>query len=164
MSTKLQGNASWFGFGAFRVTIFMEVVTVKKKLLTRLAPVISIVLLALFLISACDSAPPRIPVTHTFSPGPAFSTNFNDEDPRRQVRCVVIFEVIDEAAIAEVEANVFVVRNAVLSVLGELTMPEITTERNFDDISQRLVERVNEDLGSNIDLVVRAYFTEFALT
>ena len=136
----------------------------KRAKLKRLIPVISIILLVTFLISACDSAAPRIPVSYAFNPGPAFQTNFNnEEDPRRQVKCQVIFEVIDEAAIEELGEYTYVVRNAVLVVLGELTMHELTTDRDLDDIAQRMVDRVNEDIGSNIDLVVRAYFTDFAL-
>jgi len=142
----------------------LEGVTVKKTNLKRLIPIISIILLVTFLLTACESAPPRIPVSHTYNPGPAFQTNFNnDEDPRRQVRCQVIFEVIDEDAIEELGGYTYVVRNAVLVVLGELTMHELTTNRDLDDIAQRMVDRVNEDIGSNIDLVVRAYFTDFAL-
>jgi len=142
----------------------LEGVTVKKAILKRLVPVISIILLVTFLLSACDSAPPRIPEAHAYNPGPAFQTNFNnDEDPRRQVRCQVIFEVIDEDAIEELGGYTYVVRNAVLVVLGELTMHELTTDRDLDDIAQRMVDRVNEDIGSSIDLVVRAYFTDFAL-
>ena len=135
----------------------------KKATLNLLAIVISVTLIATFLISACDSAPPRIPVSHTFSPGAPFSTNFDSEDPRRQVKCTVFFEVIDEAAIEELTEHIPIIRNAVLSVLGELTMPEVTNERDFTDIAERLVTRVNYDLGTNVDLVIDAYFTEFVL-
>ena len=135
----------------------------KKALLKRVVPVISVILLTMLLLSACNAPDPRIATIYTFSPGPQFATNFNSEDPRRQVRCSVVFEVVDEAAIEELTANTFVVRNAVLSVLGELTMPEVTNERDLADIAQRLVTRVNEDIRSNIDLVVGAYFTDFVL-
>ena len=136
----------------------------KKATLNRIVLIISIILIATFLLSACDSPPPRIPITHAYNPGAPFSTNFNYEDPRRQVRCAVIFEVIDESAVDELTEKNYVIRNAVLSVLGELTMPELTTHRDFDDIAERLVARANEDLGSHIDLIIGAYFTEFALT
>ena len=134
----------------------------KKTAIKKLAIVIPLVLVAMFVLSACDTPIPRIPETFVYTT-PQFSTNFNYEDPRRQVRCVVVFEVIDEAAIDELDAHSYVIRNSVLTVLGELTMPEITTERNLEEISQRIVDRVNEDLHSHIDLVVGAYFTEFAI-
>jgi len=143
----------------------MEGVTVKKATQRRLAlTTIIVLLITMFLLTACETPIPRIPVVYTYNPGAPFSTNFNfEEDPRRQVKCTIMFEVIDEAAIDELTENNFIIRNAVLSVLGELTWPEVTTERNLDDIAQRLVERVNEDLNSNIDLIIGAYFTEFAL-
>ena len=134
----------------------------KKSTIRKVALVLVIVLTATMVLSACDAPEPRIPVKHFFNPGP-FSTNVNDEDPRRQVRCTVIFEVVDEAAIEELNEVIFIVRNSVLAVLSELTIPEITVRRNFDDIAQRLIDRVNEDLSSNIPLVVAAYFTDFAL-
>jgi len=135
---------------------------VKKVLMKRLSFVVSIILIAIFILSACDAPTPRIPEKFFFNPGP-FSTNVNDDDPRRQVRCTVVFEVIDEAAAEELNAVSFIVRNSVLAVLSELTIPEITTRRNLDDIAQRLVDRINEDINSNIDMVVWAYFTDFAL-
>ena len=137
----------------------------KKATQKRLAlTTIIVLLITMFLLAACESPAPRIPVVYTYSPGAPFATNFNfEEDPRRQVKCTVMFEVIDEAAIDELTDNNFIIRNAVLSVLGELTWPEMTTERNLDDIAQRLVDRVNADLNSNVNLIVGAYFTEFAL-
>ena len=135
----------------------------KKSTVSKIALVVSVILLAALFLSACESPAPRIPTVYTFNAGGPFATNFNDEDPRRQVRCVVIFEVVDEKAVDELTDNNFVVRNAVLSVLGELTMAELTTHRDLDDIAQRLVDRVNEDLKSNIDLIVGAYFTEFGI-
>ena len=137
----------------------------KKATHNRLALIIIVLLIAMFLLSACNSVPPRMPVVYTYNPGAPFSTNFNfAEDPRRQVKCAVIFEVVDETAIEELTEHNFIIRNAVLSVLGELTWLEMTTERDLDDIAHRLVTRVNADLNSNIDLIIGAYFTEFALT
>lgn len=136
-----------------------------KAIHKRLALVISVIMLAAIFLSACESAEPRIPSAYTYSPGAAFQTNFNyEEDLRRQIRCVIVFKVVDEAAIEELEANNFIVRNAVLSVLGDLTLPEITTERDLDRIGQKIVDRVNEDLQGSYDLIVRAFFTDFALT
>ena len=135
----------------------------KKTTLNRLALVISLILIAAFMLSACDSPQPRVPEKFFFNPGGPFSTNVNDEDPRRQVRCSLVFEVIDEAAIEELTEITFIVRNSVIAVLGELTIPEITTARDLDDIINRLVDRVNEDVNSHIDLVIGAYFTDFAL-
>jgi len=136
---------------------------VKTARHTRVILFILAVLFSAALLAACDAPVPRIPVTHTFVPGGAFSTNFNDEDPRRQVRCTVIFEVIDEAAIAELTESTYIVRDAVLKVLGTLTMDELTINKDLDEIAGRLVEQVNEALGSHIDLIVGAYFTEFAI-
>jgi flagellar basal body-associated protein FliL len=136
---------------------------VKKATFNKLALVVSVILIAVFILSACDSPDPRIPIKYTFNPGGQFSTNVNDEDPRRQIRCTIIFEVVDEAAVDELTENSFVVRSAVLSVLAKLTIPEITTNSNLDAIAERLIEKVNEDLQSTYDLVIGAYFTDFAL-
>ena len=141
----------------------------KKTTLSKVAVVISIVLITAFIISACDSPPPRIVPAYYFSPGGPFQTNITafdrDEnpDPRRQLRCSLVFEVIDEDAIDELTEINFVVRNAVLHVMGELTMDEVTIHRDMDDLIQRIVDRVNEDINSHIDLVVWAYFTDFAI-
>ena len=135
----------------------------KKATLSKLTLVISVILIALFLISACDSPEDRVPTSYFFTPGGPFSTNVNDEDPRRRIRCMIVFEVVDERAIEELDEVTFIVRNSVLSVLGELTIPEITTHRNLDDISQRLVDRINEDLQAPYELFIWAYFTDFAL-
>jgi hypothetical protein len=43
-------------------------------------------------------------------------------------------------------------------------MEELTTRKDLEAISQRIVDRVNGDLYSYVDLVISAYFTEFALT
>jgi len=134
----------------------------KKTVINKVFFIVSIVLIAVFVLSACDAPVQRIPEKFFFNPGP-FSTNVNDEDPRRQIRCTVVFEVIDEAATEELTSITFIVRNSVLSVLGELTIPEITTHRDLDAIAQRLIDRINEDISSNINLVVAAYFTDFAL-
>ena len=141
----------------------------KKAIISKVALVISIVLIAAFLLSACDAPVPRITPSHFFNPGAPFQTNITvvdkdgNPDPRRQIRCAVVFEVFDEAAVEELGEVNFVVRNSVLKVLGELTMDEITVNRDLDDIIHRIVDQVNEDVTSNVDLVVWAYFTEFAL-
>ena len=135
----------------------------RKKALNKLALVVSILLIAMFLISACDSPEPRIPAAHYFSPGASFQTNVTDRDPRRQIRCSVVFEVVDEQAIVELDEVTFKVRNSVLAVLGELTTDEIMEDRNLEAIAQKLVDRINEDIPSSIPLFVRAFFTDFAL-
>ena len=141
----------------------------KKATLNRLAVVVSILLIAVFIVSACDSPDPRITPAYYYSPGGPFQTNIialdKDEnpDPRRQLRCAVVFQVIDEAAIEELEAVNFIIRDAVLQVLGALTMEEITVNRDLIILAERLVERINEEINSNIDLVVSAYFTDFAI-
>ena len=140
-----------------------------KATVKRLMLIVSVLLVAVFIVSACDSPPPRIPQSHFFNPGGPFQTNISvfdkdgNPDPRRQIRCSIIFEVLDEAAVEELGEVNFIVRNSVLQILGELTVEEITTERNLDDITQRLVDRINEDINSNADLVLWAYFTDIAL-
>jgi len=136
---------------------------VKKATLNKATLILSIVLLAALLLSACSSPDPRIPEKFFFNPGGPFSTNVNDEDPRRQVRCSVVFEVVDERAIEELTEVAFIVRNSVIAVLGELTIDEMTTQRDLDNIIERLVERVNEDVSGSTDLIIGAYFTDFAL-
>ena len=138
----------------------------KKAVLSRLTitvSIVSVVLIAMFLISACEAPEQRIHESHFFSPGGPFTTNVNDDDPRRRIRCSIVFEVVDERAVEELEEITFVIRNSVLAVLGELTIPEITTKRNVDDIAFRLVERINFDIGAPYDLILWAYFTDFAL-
>ena len=135
----------------------------KKATLRKLSIVISVILIAIFLISACEAPPQRVHNAYFFNPGGPFSTNVNDEDPRRRIRCSIIFEVVDERANEELEEVTFIVRNSVIAVLGELTIPEITTHRDLDDIAERLVNRINSDLNTNIDLFVWAYFTDFIL-
>ena len=136
----------------------------KKVSQVRSVLFISVVLISALLLSACKKQEARLPTTHTHNPGAAFSANINDEDTRRILKCAVIFEVIDEAAIAELTNYNFVVRNAVLMVLGELTIEELTTNKNMQDISQRLVNQVNLSVQSKVDLVIGAYFTEFVLS
>lgn len=137
----------------------------KKVTINRIALVIVLVLTALIFLSACEAAEPRLPVVYTYNPGPAFQTNFDHEDdPRRQIRCVVMFKVLDEKAVDELDTLNFVIRNSILAVLGELTMPELTTDKDLSDIAQRLVDRVNEDLATDYPLILSAYFTEFQLT
>ena len=140
----------------------------KRVILSRLTLIILIVILAAILLSACDAPESRIAHSYTFNPGAAFQTNFNIGDdpqnnPRWQIRVMLVFEVLDENAIAELEAHNHVVRNAVLAELGNLTMPEITTHRNLDELGERIVHRVNQDLGTNIPLVLDVYFTEFGI-
>ena len=125
--------------------------------------VTSILFSVLMLLSACDAPAARIPDSYTFVPGPAFATNINDVDPRRQVRCSIIFEVVDEAAIIELTDHVYVVRDAVIKELGKLTMDELTTEKDLEDIAERLVFSVNDALKSNIDLIIGVYFTDFSV-
>ena len=141
----------------------------KKATISKVALIISIVLIAAFLLSACDAPQPRIATSHYFNPGAPFQTNITvidkdgNPDPRRQVRCALVFEVVDEAAVEELAEVIFVVRNSVLIVIGELTMEEITVNRDLDAIIQRIVDRANEDVNSNAPLIVWAYFTDFAL-
>ena len=125
--------------------------------------ILPILLSALFLITACNTPDSRVPTSHYYSPGGPFSTNVNDADPRRQIRCTIVFEVIDAQAVEELEDVTFKVRSSVLGVLGELTIADITTHRNLEAISQLLVDRINEELPTTIDLFVRAYFTDFVL-
>jgi len=134
-----------------------------KAIMKKITPLVCAVLAGMFLLAACDSPPPRVLPVHVFNPGVTFTTNFNHDDPRRQIRCAVVFEVLDEAAIEDLDSLNFIVRNAVLVVLGELTMEELTIDRDLDGIAERIVDRVNEDLGLPMNLVLRAYFTEFAI-
>jgi len=136
----------------------------KKATLKKIAVVIPVLLIAVFLVSACDSPEPRIATTHYYQAGGPFATNISDENnPRLQIRCTIVFEVVDERAIEELDEVVFKVRNSVLSVLGELTLEEITVHRDLDEIAQRLVDKINEDLPTTYELFLRAYFTDFAL-
>jgi len=134
-----------------------------KAIIKKITPLVCAILVGMFLLAACDSPPPRVLPVHVFNPGVTFTTNFNHDDPRRQIRCAVVFEVLDEAAIEDLDSLNFIVRNAVLVVLGELTMEELTIDRDLDGIAERIVDRVNEDLGLPMNLVLRAYFTEFAI-
>ena len=141
----------------------------QKATLSKIALVILVVFAAVFIVSACDSPPPRIAHAYYFSPGAPFQTNItafdrdDNPDPRRQLRCSIVFEVVDEAAIEELGEVSFIVRNAILQVMGELTMEEITVHRDLDDLMQRFVDRINEDIRSNINLIVWGYFSEFAI-
>jgi len=130
----------------------------------RIISLILAVLSTALLLSACKKeAEPRVSTTYTFDPGTMFLTNINDEDPRRVVKCSVIFEVIDPAARMELSEQNHAIRDAVLVVLGELTLEELTKGRDLQDISQRMVNKVNEQINSVEDLVIGAYFTEFVL-
>ena len=133
-------------------------------MITRAIWLIMAIILSTALLASCSGKDPRVPKVYTYSPGPAFSTNINDPDPRRVLKCVVSFEVIDEAAVDELTELNFIIRNACIAELSSLTMEELTTNRNLDNVSQRLVDSVNEVVPSNINLVVRAYFTDFLLS
>ena len=132
----------------------------------RIALLITTVVILMFVLTACGSDEPsqRLPDRHTFNPGAVFATNINHDDPRRVLRCAIMFEVIDERATEELINFADTIRNAVLMVLGELTMEEVTTNKNLEDISTRIVERVNTAIGSHIPMIVGASFTEFVLT
>ena len=136
----------------------------KKLNRNRILSLVFALLLIFSLLSACSSKEPRVPKVYTYSPGPAFSTNINDPEPRRVLKCVVLFEVVDEDAVTELADLNFIIRNACIAELSSLTLEELTTNRNLDDISQRLVDCVNAVIPSNINLVVRSYFTDFLLS
>jgi len=153
---------SQFSFGAKRRR--WEAVFVKRFSRIRSGSFIPAVLILLLLLSSCASEAPRLPATFNYSPGAVFTTNINDEDPRRVLRCAVVFLVIDEAATTELVEYNAVIRNAVLVVLGGLTVEELTTNRDLGDIAQKMVDQVNQDIGSRIDLVVGAYFTDIVLS
>ena len=135
----------------------------KKVNHSRLVMLVTVVLVSILLLSACSNDA-RLPTTFTYSPGAAFSTNIRNEDPRRVLKCSVVFTVIDEAASVELSDYNYAVRNAILIVLSGLTIEELTTNKDLQDISRRLVEQVNEAIPSHIDLVVEAYFVDFALS
>jgi len=120
------------------------------------------VLIIALLMSACNKQLPRLPAVYTYNPGAVFTTNIKDEDPRRVVKCSIIFEVLDEKAVAELADYNFAIRNAVISVLGELTSYELTIGKDLEDISKRLVIKANEAIYGP-DLIIGAYFTDFAL-
>ena len=142
----------------------MEVLLLKKLKKSRVVSLILALLLIASVLSACSGKDARVPKVYTYSPGTAFSTNINDPEPRRVLKCVVLFEVIDEDAVTELTDLNFIIRNACIAELSSLTMEELTTNRNLPDIAERLVNCVNEVIPSNINLVVRAYFTDFLLS
>ena len=134
----------------------------KKNSPVRLTVLLSLVLIALTLLSACGaSEAPRLPAIYTYNPGAAFTSNINDPEPRKMVKCAVVFEVIDEAAATDLVVYNSVIRNSVLVVLGELTSDELTNDRDLNEIAHRIVEQVNKDLAGRIDIVSAVYFTEF---
>jgi len=137
---------------------------VRKLKPAKLIWLICTVLITATLLSACAAKEVRLPAPYTYSPGAAFTANICNEEPRRVIKCVVMFEVIDEAAVTELTAYNFAIRNAVLIALGELTLEELTTDRDLKVIAESLVTQVNECLGSRIDLIIGAYFTEFLLS
>ena len=137
----------------------------KKHSRVRFVSFLSLVLIALTLLSACGSdEAPRLPAIYTYNPGAAFTSNINDPEPRKLVKCAVVFEVYDEAASTDLVAYNSIIRNSVLVVLGELTSDELTENRDLNAIAQRIVNQVNAALGGRIDIVTAAYFTEFTLT
>jgi len=141
--------------------------------MTKISPIkliliiLSVVVLTAFLTACGEDEPQtRLPERHVFNPGAIFATNINDDDPRRVLRASVMFEVLDEMAGEELIAYTDAIRNSVLVVLGSLTREEVTTEKDLVAITERIVTRVNEDIGSNfhIPLITGASFTEFILT
>ena len=140
-------------------------IRVQKLKSARFVLIISIVLAAMTFLSACESKVVRLPAPYTYSPGPAFTANINNEDPRRVVKCAIMFEVVDEAASTELTAYNFAIRNAVIIALGELTLEELTTHRDLKAIADSIVKQVNSTLTrTHIDLIVGAYFTDFILS
>ena len=136
----------------------------RKTTPVRSVMLISAVLLFAMLLSACAEQATRLPATHVYSPGAVFSTNINDTDVRRVLRCAIIFEVIDEAATEELVEFNHAIRNAVLVVLSGLTVEELTTNKDLNAIAEMLVEQVNEVIPSHVNLVVGAYFTDIVLS
>jgi len=131
---------------------------VKKTLL------FAILIVTLLSLAACNAQEARLPKLHSYNPGTAFTTNLNVDDIKRVVNCSIVFEVIDEAAVEEMTEYNFVVRDAVLKVLGSLTMNEVTQYRDLDAIALRIVEEVNAALGGRVDIVADAYFVTFQVT
>jgi len=141
------------------------VIKMKKITPARSVIFVSAILIFLFLLSACGGGEEsRLPAIYTYNPGAVFTTNIRDDDPRKMVKCAVVFEVIDEAASIDLVAYNSVIRNAVLVVLGDLTSEELTKHKDLEEISQRLVDKVNEALAGRYSIVTGAYFTEFALS
>jgi len=138
---------------------------VNKKTSVRFVIFVSAVLIFAFLLSACGAKTPdpRLPTPFTHNPGAAFTVNIKGDDTRRMVKCTLMFEVIDEAAVNEVAQYNYAIRNAVIIALSELTLEELTTDRDLKEISQKIVTQVNGSLRSHIDLIVGAYFTDFAV-
>ena len=135
----------------------------KKVRQIRLGFLLPIALILALLMSACAApAPARLPEAFTYSPGASFQINIK-EDPRAVIRCTVIFQVIDEDAITDLAPFNPMIRNAVLIVLGDLTLDEITENRDLEDIAQRIVDRVNDSIQSHYSLVLGAYFTDFVV-
>jgi len=136
----------------------------KKPTQGRLALILLIAMLLIISASACGSEPPpRLSETFTYNPGAQFQTNLLDSDPRRIVRCTVMFEVVDAQASEDLAAYNSAIRNAVLTVLGGLTLEEVTERRDLADISQRLVEQANQAVSGVSSLIIAAYFTEFQI-
>ena len=136
----------------------------KKVGRARFTILIPAALLMAVLMSAC--APPvqsRVPQTYTYNPGTNFQTNITAAKPDKVVRCSVVFKVIDEAAIGELDTYNAAIRNAKLIVLSNLTEEDLLPKRDLEEIALRIVEQVNSAIDSNINLVIGAYFTEFVL-
>jgi len=90
---------------------------VNKLRPARFVMIIHVVLIAVMLLSACNAKEIRLPAPYVYNPGAAFTANIHNEDPRRVVKCTIIFEVIDEAAITDLQPYNFAIRNAVLIAL-----------------------------------------------
>ena len=135
----------------------------KKKMPIRLVLLVFTAMFATVILSACNKEA-RLPTVYTYDPGPAFESNINNEDMRRVVTCAVVFEVIDEKASVELAEHNSTIRNAILVILGGLTLEELTIDKDLNEISQRIVNQVNESIGSRVNLIVGAYFTEFKLS
>jgi len=131
----------------------------------RLAILIPAALIMAMLVSACgqQGAVVRLPQAFTYNPGANFQTNITADTPNKVVRCSVVFQVIDEAAIEELDSYNAAIRNATLIVLSNLTEDELIPSRDLEEIAARIVEQVNDAVGSHINLIVGAYFTEFVL-
>jgi flagellar basal body-associated protein FliL len=136
---------------------------VKKKMPIQLVLLVFTAVFATVMLSACNKEA-RLPTVYTYDPGPAFESNINDENMRRVLKCAIIFEVIDDKASAELEEHNSTIRNSILVVLGGLTLEELTTGKDLNEISQRIVNQVNEAVGSRVNLILGAYFTEFKLS
>ena len=130
----------------------------------RSAILIPVALIVTMLMSACgQQTVVRLPQAFTYNPGGNFQTNITADNPNKVVRCSIVFQVIDEAAIEELDSYNALIRNATLIVLSSLTEDELVPSRDLEEIASRIVEHVNDAVNSHIDLIVGAYFTEFVI-